>query len=992
MGVALRVLVAAIVAAVVVAARPRHAAAVGDPTLIWKTIETKHFRVHAHHRLLPIAERVAALCESAHEKLVGPMGWAPKEVTHVVVTDDTDFANGSATALPYNTVRLFVTAPDDLSPLNDYDDWQLELITHEYTHILHTDHITGLPAIYNAIFGKQYAPNQMQPRWLLEGLAVLLETKYTTGGRNRSSIFDMYLRADVLEDNVAPIDQITHSPRRWPQGNLWYLYGSHFLGYIDAVYGFEALRQVAADYGDEIIPYGINRAIHRATGKTYVELYDAWIAWMKDRYAKQRADVLARGVREGRRVTFHGQEAFHPRYMPEAAGEDGASWARRISYYRSDGHTTPGLYALGVRAPDAKKPPVYGVGKLITRTSGTSTPAWLDDGTLIYDSIESSKLRIYFYWDLFRRKPDDAWGQEAVQGDRLTFGQRSSEPAIAPDGSRIAYTINKAGTSFLYVSELDPWGNLIGAPRKLFPQQQFDQVYTPRWSPDGKKLAFSAWTRGGYRDVRVVDVESGEIREITHDRALDTGPVFSPDGKLLYFSSDRTGIANLYAYELATGSLRQVTNVINGAFQPDVSPDGKHLVYVGYTHAGYDLFEIDVDPSKWLPAQDYVDTRGRVAPEPKRPAMAIKPYNPWPTLRPYTWEYETRPDAFGQAVTVTTRGSDVVGMHFFAASLTASFERGISGTDFTYLFRNMPWDTRARLFRYVAPRGGYRFSDRTPLWVEEAIGLESGISVPLNRSFAGQSVALSYAFSRFSALDGFPMDVFDPDTRVPVFPQTGYLGTIRLGWSWSNVQRFLWSVGPEKGFALSVGVDVARPAFGGEYSVTVASYNSVGYFPMPWLPHHVLALHAQGGVSAGDWGRRGAFVLGGFADIPLPDALRNLLIQPGIALRGYKPGAVFGDAFQLFNAEYRFPIWNVDRGLLTLPGFLQRVYGNVFVDYGNADFQPLDLLRMKVGVGAELLVDFTIGYFQPLTLRFGLARGTSEGGTTQHYVVLSQLF
>src|SRR5205085_2049893 len=181
-----------------------------------------------------------------------------------------------------------------------------------------------------------------------------------------------------------------------------------------------------------------------------------------------------------------------------------------------------------------------------------------------------------------------------------------------------------------------------------------------------------------------------------------------------------------------------------------------------------------------------------------------------------------------------------------------------------------------------------------------------------------QSLAFSYTFSQFHALEGFPTDVIDPYSRVPVFPQTGYLATVRLGYSWSNVQRFLWSLGPEKGFALSTGVDLARPELGGEYSVVVASYNAVGYVPMPWLRHHVLALHAQGGASAGDWGRRGSFVLGGFSDIPLPDALRNLLFQPGIALRGYKPGAVFGDAFHLYNAEYRFPLLNIDHGYQTL--------------------------------------------------------------------------
>lgn len=984
------VFVAVFLATLAMLGSGRDARATGDPTLLWQTFETVHFRIHHHKGLEKIAARVAAIAEDVHARLHKPLGWVPHEITHIVLTDDTDSANGSATALPYNTVRLFVTAPDDLSPLNDYDDWQLELITHEYTHILHTDHITGLPAIYNAIVGKQYSPNQMQPRWLLEGLAVLVETRYTTGGRNRSSIFDMFLRADVLEDNVAGLDQISHSPRRWPQGNLWYLYGSHFLEYIENVYGFEALRQVAADYGDEIIPFGINRAIHRATGKTYVELYKGWVAWMQKRYAKQKAAVLAKGLREGRRVTFHGQEAFHPRYIPDAAGAHDKGWARRLSYFRNDGHTPTGLYAIGAR--DDKKGTTYGVGELITRTSGASSPSWLPDGSLVYDSVEASKMKLYFYWDLFRRPKGD-WGHEVEQGERLSFGLRANEPAVSPDGSQVAYVVNKQGTSYLYVSDLDPTPDkTFGEPKKLMPSIRFDQIYTPRWSPDGKKIAFSAWNEGGYRDVKVLDVATGSVLGVTRDRALDTGPTFSPDGKTLFFSSDRTGIANIYAYDLASSTLRQVTNVINGAFQPEVSPDGKHLAYAGYTHEGWDLFEAEIDATRWLPAEPYVDTRGEHVPTPKGLALKAVPYNPLPTLRPYTWEWDSRPDAFGQAVTVTTRGGDVVGQHFFAFGLTASFNRGITGTDLTYVYRNMPFDTRMRLFRYVGLRGGYRFSDQTPLWAEESLGFESGITAPFNQAFSAQSLAISYAFARFRPADGFPQTVIDPYARIPVYPQTGWLGTIRLGWYWSNVQRFLWSVGPEKGFSLSANLDLARPELASQYSVLVASYNSVGYIPAPWGHHHVLALHAQGGASQGDWGRRGAFVLGGFADIPLPDALRNFLFQPGIALRGYAPGSRFGDTFHLFNAEYRFPLLNVDRGYQTLPAFLQRFYGNLFVDYGDASFEPIDMFRMKLGLGAELLTDFSIGYFQPITLRIGIAKGTSEGGVGQTYVVLSQLF
>jgi Tol biopolymer transport system component len=993
-GAALRaiVLVAMVVAILVV---PRDAGAVGDPSLVWETWTTKHFQLHAHKGLESVAMRILDVAESAHTRLAPHLGWEPKERTQIVLTDDSDFANGSATALPFNTVRLFVCAPDDLSPLADYDDWQIELVTHEYTHILHTDNITGLPAIYNAIFGKTYSPNQMQPRWLLEGLAVLQESYFTSGGRNHSTTFDMYLRADVLEDNIAPIDQVSHTPRRWPQGNLWYLYGSHFLEYIQDIYGPEALRSVAADYGSQIIPYGINRSIHRATGKTYLELYDGWTSWMKEKYGKQKKDVTAKGLREGKRLTFTGYESYHPRYAPKGGADP--SWGKRpIVFSRNDGHTPVGLYVVDAANPNSPR--------MLTRTSGPSTPAFLPDGSLVYDSIEVSK-HVYFFWDLFRRERDDLDGEEWEQGERLTTGMRASEPDVSPDGTRVVFTVDKAGTRSLFVASIENAdGGAFEDMKELVDSKRYEQVYTPRWSPDGKSIAFSRWTSGGYRDVVIVDVASQSITEVTHDRALDTGPAWSSDGKYLFFSSDRTGIPNVYRYTLATGVLVQVTNVTNGAFQPTPSADGEHLVYVGYTHEGYDLFEIDLDEKKFLDAEPYVDTRGPRPPEPKHLEVEPTPYNPWPTLRPYTWSFTFRPDAFGNAVVVTTQGGDVVGHHAFSLSISSSFERGEPGVDFAYLYRRLPFDMRAHLFRFIAPRGGYRFDNQTPVWIEQTIGADTGINYPINRAFDSQNLALTYSFARFAAETNFPVPGYDPYSTPAIFPQTGFIGAVHLGYSWSNAQAFTWSVGAEKGYAFSVGIDYARKELASDYELMVAGYSAVGYFPMPWARHHVLAFHAQGGATAGDYGRRGAFALGGYTEIPLPDAIRNLLIQPGIALRGYPPGFVVGDGYQLFNVEYRFPILNVDRGVETLPAFLERIYGNVFFDYGNATFDHLDLLHFKTGVGFELFTDFVIGYFEALTLKVGFAYGLSDGGVRpssgdgigsyfgQTYVVLSQLF
>ena len=203
-----------------------------------------------------------------------------------------------------------------MSPLGDYDNWINELVTHEYTHILQIDNTSGLPAIGNAILGKTFAPNQAQPRWILEGLAVVMESAHTSGGRLRSTQFDMYLRADVLEHKLARLDQISNPARRWPSGNLWYLYGAKFIGFIVDTYGPQTYAAVAADYGATIIPWGINRSIRRVTGRTYEELYAGWQADLERRYAAQSKRRACAGLREGRQLTHRGYStasfaAFH---------------------------------------------------------------------------------------------------------------------------------------------------------------------------------------------------------------------------------------------------------------------------------------------------------------------------------------------------------------------------------------------------------------------------------------------------------------------------------------------------------------------------------------------------------------------------------------------------------------------------------------------------------------------------------------------------------
>jgi outer membrane protein assembly factor BamA len=131
--------------------------------------------------------------------------------------------------------------------------------------------------------------------------------------------------------------------------------------------------------------------------------------------------------------------------------------------------------------------------------------------------------------------------------------------------------------------------------------------------------------------------------------------------------------------------------------------------------------------------------------------------------------------------------------------------------------------------------------------------------------------------------------------------------------------------------------------------------------------------------------------VGGFVDVPLYDTIRNLLIPGGVALRGYPAVIEAGRNMALFNVEYRVPIVNIDRGLSTLPIFLQRISGNFFVDYGSA-FNDAATAKFKTGTGAELWFDATLGYVLGFNFRLGYARGWASGGLDKIYFVAAVPF
>ena len=973
---------------------PRPAHAVDDPTLVWWTYETDHFRVTYPEPIDPVARRIAILAETIHARLSNEMHFAPDEKTEILLTDDSEAANGVASPVPYDNIHLYTTAPPEFSTLGDYDDWILGLVTHEYTHILHTGNISGAAAVANRIIGKTLAPNSAQPRWILEGLAVVEESQNTTAGRVRSTLFDMQLRADVLENNFARIDQISGDAQRWPYGNLWYLYGSRFLRWIIDVYGRDTFPAISADYGATTIPFGINRAVRRVTGRTYEELYDAWHADLSAHYKEQVAAADKLGRIEGVRITYHGHDVLYPRFVPTrglpipkvgaAPGDD------ELIYWREEGNDTTGLYRMSLGDPTR-------AGKrderLFVRTSAESSLTFSPEGGIVFsDSVPYRN--IYTRYDLFQLPP----GADSVKGTeserkRLTEGWRASEPDLSPDGRHLAFTVNSVATRFLSIADVHDDGSL-GPRHVLVPSARFEQAYTPRFSPDGKTIVYSVWTEGGFRDLRLVDVATGKFTQVTHDRSLDMEPTWSPDGKTIYFASDRTGISNIYAFDVATKEMFLVTNVHNGAYTPAISNDGKKLVYTGYTHEGYDLFAMPLDRAKFLPAPAAPNDRPELFSERSDVRIEKHHYNPLPTFGPHSYTGSFGQGYYGdQAFTFKVSAGDIVGHHSLSASLTAEVHAPAPRWSLDYAYGGFPVNIGVGVARTVVPRNsGFRAGDVNVPWNEQITSLSSYVSLPVKSSYVDQAFSLSYSAQLYNGDLEVPTRV-DPDSTTTTLPPHGLLSQVRASYTLSTVEGGIDSAGTIRGIALRLSASYAGQETASDSQLYSFDAGISGFVPMPWPGHQTLALRLAGATSGGDYSKRGLYFVGGYdlANVSFLDTLLNGTYDGAFVLRGYGANEFSGSEYLQSTIEYRAPVWVPNWGPSTLPVFLRRFDAAAFFDYGGA-FDRLQIERARLfrrgdllylpdlhaSIGAEIWMGLTLAHRVDFLFRLGYAYGFSS--------------
>ncbi|GAA4029364.1 Tol-Pal system beta propeller repeat protein TolB [Sphingomonas rosea] len=155
----------------------------------------------------------------------------------------------------------------------------------------------------------------------------------------------------------------------------------------------------------------------------------------------------------------------------------------------------------------------------------------------------------------------------------LTEGEATVvTPRFSPDGRRLAYTSYAGRRARVWVLDI-----ASGSKRLLVPGLALTSA--PRFSPDGNRIAY-ALSANGNTDIWVANADgSGTPQRLTSAPGIDTAPSFSPDGRRIVFESDRSGSQQLYLMD-ADGSNQRRISFGGPAGSPAWSPRGDKIAFV----------------------------------------------------------------------------------------------------------------------------------------------------------------------------------------------------------------------------------------------------------------------------------------------------------------------------------------------------------------------------------------------------------------------------
>jgi hypothetical protein len=933
------------------------------PNEHWKTLHTRHFRVHFTPPLEQEARRAAVNAERAYTELAAELV-PPRGTIDLVVADNVDFTNGYATPYPSNRIVVYAHPPTDASGLRNYEDWNALVVTHELTHIFDLDRSRGIWRVAQAIFGRHplLFPNEYEPSWVLEGLAVYYESRLTGVGRLESSEHSMIARAAALANRVPTLQELSPTTSRFPGGEVVYVYGSLLFDYLSRTRGPASIRDFIERGAKTPLPFVLTFTSRSAFGESF---QTAWTAW-RDSLVREMKMPHA-PIPDWRELTKTGRLAAFPRWLGDTA----------ILYSGDKGREVPALYEISLDGRETN----------LGRRNGTSPNVRLPDGSILFSQPE--------FLDPYHLR-EDLYIQRDGHQSRLTRGARLSLPDVRNDGEIVAVQSLPATSRLVRLS----WRG--GAVTPITPTDLDTQWLDPRWSPDGLRIVAIRQSRGTSEFV-VLDQNGQPLMSFGSSRAISSDPSWSPDGRRIYFSSERNGMPQIYSADLSTTpvSIARLTDAATGLFSPELSPDQSRLAsvvflvdgdHIGVAPVPTPLASSETDQSRpgfRRACAGCLDIPTGLAPLGAADTSKATTYSPWRSLLPRYWEPVFFTSTFdGTSFGAATSGYDIVSRHQYAAQALHNqrYDENSAFLSYRYAGFGLPLIDFVVLQDYSNTHFSHRFAADTAFGVfmerDRIASLQATFVRPRVRTNAFASIGAELETMSFATT---------PDSLLQflsaVSAESHTLPSIVASAGWTNTKRPGLSISPEDGVSASVSArqrwDRSADGLSTRSLVGVTSvYKSLDF---PGFAHHVLALRAAGAVE--DERSPDSFSAGGISGT-------SVQIFPGLSagerrpfgVRGYPTSAEQGTRAYSGALEYRAPLTNPSRGFRFIPVFFDKTALSLFGEAGRA-FCPTSAVAsnprvcsasaasnpVMTSVGAELNIDSGIQLDFPTRLRLGAA-------------------
>jgi dipeptidyl aminopeptidase/acylaminoacyl peptidase len=191
------------------------------------------------------------------------------------------------------------------------------------------------------------------------------------------------------------------------------------------------------------------------------------------------------------------------------------------------------------------------------------------------------------------------------QRAELVHYDPSSKQFVPFLGGLAAYDVvfSRDGKSIAYVSLLDStlWTSQADGSQKVQLTYPPDHAALPRWSPDGKQIAYMGSQLGKRWKAYVISAQGGTPEELVPGSTTEGDPAWSPDGTRIVFSSGLPATGEKSEIRIMDVRTREVSTLpgSSGLFSPRWSPDGRYLVALDLLERSKTLHLFDFQTSKW---------------------------------------------------------------------------------------------------------------------------------------------------------------------------------------------------------------------------------------------------------------------------------------------------------------------------------------------------------------------------------------------------------